>query len=1090
MNLCPLSSSPPCGCWGSCLPKIPFFCSETQILSRHREMEHLVQLQRESRETQRELEKMKREMMRLNRKLEERRRQQEVETQKEERKRAQRKKWMERVRVCQEERRELEALEELDKHLQLSELRALERERESRRSERERHRLARMMDALRQPWTGPRQKYLPTFYSDTEMQENLQKKAMDHRIEDIQLIMRSGDVQKDRKITSLEETVRRNAAMILQLKAEEEELEKELEELKQKMASSREQKCLPELGVQRGMAIKMTKRQRWMEKASINRKEMEQEHEKQKEDDLFQEPVKQKDDDLFQEPVKQKEEDLLKEPLKLKYEEVLQEPVKQSMEDLLQEHVKQKEVLKRQRQMEKASIKRKEMEQEEQELQKQREKRQKEMERELEERKKELERELEKRKEQMERELEERKNEMEREREVIEKNMTEKDEHLRDVERRLEKRTRESTIRGKLEAVMRKIKTARKKEAKKEKHSHMEMVSEVEKEREMAEEGEMKRQRWIGGKERQETEEEKPSEAMDQEPVKQKEDDLFQEPVKQKEEDLLKEPLKLKHDVLQEPMKQSMEDLLQEPVKQKEKDLLKELVQQRQENLLQELVQQKEVDLLQETVKESNKDLLQEYVQQREEDLHQEPLTMKFGEVLQEPVNQNKEDLLQEPVKQSEKDLLQEPVQQRQENLLQEPVQQRKENQKDARERELEMQKARQEYMDREQRRKRERLRRMSAPGQNWFISENATQRRGLGNRTMRNKIPSKEKKEENTDLENKQDNLQRLSWPVSPNGEGLLISVKPLYPCAEPEEEPRDLTLSTAESTKDPTPENLEKQEINAAPEEPSLQPQAFSEIQKDTQTFTDDSKLPSEEDKEEEKTSSQADDLKESVLRTFPKGTMVQCCIQRDRMDVNGPTYRLFQELEEGKKELLLVARRMNNKPYEITVGESDEAEKAVWRLRSHRLDTVYTLCNGDIKKESSTQMLLAVSYVAKLGFLKTQKMTAIVPSPDRNSQRVGLFEGSTLKEIKKNNQAANLIELETKKPEWDKEKKAYVLDFNGRVKQSSVKNCQLACTANPDQMVLQFGRVDEDCFVLDFSFPLCALQAFAISLTCFDD
>lgn len=33
------------------------------------------------------------------------------------------------------------------------------------------------------------------------------------------------------------------------------------------------------------------------------------------------------------------------------------------------------------------------------------------------------------------------------------------------------------------------------------------------------------------------------------------------------------------------------------------------------------------------------------------------------------------------------------------------------------------------------------------------------------------------------------------------------------------------------------------------------------------------------------------------------------------------------------------------------------------------------------------------------------------------------------------------------------------------------------------------MQFGRVAEDVFTLDFNYPMCALQAFAIGLSSFD-
>lgn len=37
--------------------------------------------------------------------------------------------------------------------------------------------------------------------------------------------------------------------------------------------------------------------------------------------------------------------------------------------------------------------------------------------------------------------------------------------------------------------------------------------------------------------------------------------------------------------------------------------------------------------------------------------------------------------------------------------------------------------------------------------------------------------------------------------------------------------------------------------------------------------------------------------------------------------------------------------------------------------------------------------------------------------------------------------------------------------------------------------DYIVMQFGRVAEDVFTLDYNYPMCALQAFAIGLSSFD-
>lgn len=37
--------------------------------------------------------------------------------------------------------------------------------------------------------------------------------------------------------------------------------------------------------------------------------------------------------------------------------------------------------------------------------------------------------------------------------------------------------------------------------------------------------------------------------------------------------------------------------------------------------------------------------------------------------------------------------------------------------------------------------------------------------------------------------------------------------------------------------------------------------------------------------------------------------------------------------------------------------------------------------------------------------------------------------------------------------------------------------------------DYVVMQFGRISEDSFTLDFTYPMCALQAFGIALSSFD-
>eukprot|EP01050_Picozoa_sp_SAG11_P020543 SAG11_NODE_3481_length_2421_cov_1.594315_1_plen_409_part_01 len=98
-----------------------------------------------------------------------------------------------------------------------------------------------------------------------------------------------------------------------------------------------------------------------------------------------------------------------------------------------------------------------------------------------------------------------------------------------------------------------------------------------------------------------------------------------------------------------------------------------------------------------------------------------------------------------------------------------------------------------------------------------------------------------------------------------------------------------------------------------------------------------------------------------------------------------------------------------------------------------------------------------------------------------------------------------------VRTKLPAWNEEMQSYTLDYGGRARLASAKNFQLelavpnsssmAGKSSPtapksnkrrsksrrglEGVVLQFGKYDDNTFNLDYSYPLCGLQAFAIAL-----
>uniref|UniRef100_A0A8C4ZFP9 Tubby-like protein n=1 Tax=Gadus morhua TaxID=8049 RepID=A0A8C4ZFP9_GADMO len=257
------------------------------------------------------------------------------------------------------------------------------------------------------------------------------------------------------------------------------------------------------------------------------------------------------------------------------------------------------------------------------------------------------------------------------------------------------------------------------------------------------------------------------------------------------------------------------------------------------------------------------------------------------------------------------------------------------------------------------------------------------------------------------------------------------------------------------------------------------------------------------------------EVDDLEEFVVRPAPRGVIVKCRITRDKKGMDRglyPTYFMHLEREDGEdgRRVFLLAGRKRKKSktsnYLISVDATDlsrEGESFMGKLRSNMMGTKFTVYDsgtnpgkapGALLEESNTrQELAAVCYETNvLGFKGPRKMTVIIPGMNMNFERVPVRPSSEQESLLskwQNRCLENLIELHNKAPVWNDDTQSYVLNFHGRVTQASVKNFQIVHDNDPDYIVMQFGRVAEDIFTLDFNYPMCALQAFAIGLSSFD-
>jgi tubby-related protein 1 len=193
----------------------------------------------------------------------------------------------------------------------------------------------------------------------------------------------------------------------------------------------------------------------------------------------------------------------------------------------------------------------------------------------------------------------------------------------------------------------------------------------------------------------------------------------------------------------------------------------------------------------------------------------------------------------------------------------------------------------------------------------------------------------------------------------------------------------------------------------------------------------------------------------------------------------------------------------KRSATSNYVITVDPTDlggNSESRIGKVRSNFVGTQFTVFDAgkSAKKHPDEKHrrrdMAAVFYETNvLGFKGPRKMTVLLPGMNQDHKRVEVRPTSdheSLPERMKRGSSDGLIELHNKSPVWNEETQSYVLNFHGRVTQASVKNFQLVHTNDVDYIVMQFGRISTDHFTMDYSYPMCAIQAFGVAISSFDN
>lgn len=247
--------------------------------------------------------------------------------------------------------------------------------------------------------------------------------------------------------------------------------------------------------------------------------------------------------------------------------------------------------------------------------------------------------------------------------------------------------------------------------------------------------------------------------------------------------------------------------------------------------------------------------------------------------------------------------------------------------------------------------------------------------------------------------------------------------------------------------------------------------------------------------------------DNLEKFVMEPATQGLTVKCRVTRDQRGMDKNFYPLYYlHLDNEKKTFLLAGRKRKKSAtsnYLISIDATDLSrggENFVGKLRSNLMGTKFTVFDNALNPEralpdmsNARQEMAGIIYETNvLGMKGPRRMTVVIPGMNKDNERVPLrprndCDGLLIRY--QNRRMENLLDLHNKTPVWNEETASHVLNFNGRVTQASIKNFQIVHSKDLDYIVMQFGRIADDIFTLDYKYPMCAVQAFAIALSSFD-
>ena len=170
---------------------------------------------------------------------------------------------------------------------------------------------------------------------------------------------------------------------------------------------------------------------------------------------------------------------------------------------------------------------------------------------------------------------------------------------------------------------------------------------------------------------------------------------------------------------------------------------------------------------------------------------------------------------------------------------------------------------------------------------------------------------------------------------------------------------------------------------------------------------------------------------------------------------------SFKLFlEEGEQGPRHVLTAYRKIHADHKFLIYGVEDDIETILAKVRVNFIGTTFSITKV---VDSQEQEIAVVNYELNMGPKQPRKLAVYIPAMDTVTQAPILLNTHKLDlmEYSKQDYQQKVVSLRNKIPQWNADANAFVLNFQGRVQLSSVKNFQIVHPNDSYYIVMQFGK-----------------------------